>query len=168
MQDEINQQTVALMIRATKISAQILQQAIAKSFLDPRKINEKINSMTFETHGKQCLRSLMDQGAELSNIPISEDNIGDFERVAKKYEIDYSLKKDNSREDPCYLVFFKARDADVMTAAFREYCRDVLPEQEQAREKSSVLEKLEQKQAQARNLQKKKERPIAKYKENAL
>ena len=40
---------------------------------------------------------------------------------ARKYGIDFSLKKDASENPPKYIVFFKARDVDVMTAAFKEY-----------------------------------------------
>lgn len=49
------------------------------------------------------------------------DNIKDFEGTAKKYGIDFALKKDISENPPRYLVFFKGRDADVMEAAFKEY-----------------------------------------------
>ena len=41
--------------------------------------------------------------------------------MARKYGIDYSLKKEVGADPPKYLVFFKAKDVDVMTAAFREY-----------------------------------------------
>jgi hypothetical protein len=33
----------------------------------------------------------------------------------------FSLMKDKSHDPPRYLVFFKARDVNVMQAAFREY-----------------------------------------------
>ena len=41
--------------------------------------------------------------------------------MARKYGIDYSLKKDASTDPPRYMVFFKAKDVKVMEAAFREY-----------------------------------------------
>ena len=41
--------------------------------------------------------------------------------MAKKYHIDFALKKDKTTEHPRYLVFFKSRDADAMTAAFHEF-----------------------------------------------
>ena len=44
-----------------------------------------------------------------------------FERTASKYGLDFALKKDVSVEPPSYLVFFKGRDVDVMTAAFKEF-----------------------------------------------
>ena len=52
---------------------------------------------------------------ELKNIPITKDNIKSFDRIARKYGVDYSLKKDvASKETPKYLVFFKAKDVDVI------------------------------------------------------
>ena len=44
-----------------------------------------------------------------------------FESTAKKYGIDFALKKDATESPPRYLVFFKGRDADVLTAAFKEF-----------------------------------------------
>lgn len=41
--------------------------------------------------------------------------------MAKKYHVDFALKKDTTAEQPRYLVFFKSRDADAITAAFQEF-----------------------------------------------
>jgi len=41
--------------------------------------------------------------------------------MAKKYGIDFALKKDVSVQQPRHLVFFKGRGADVLTAAFKEF-----------------------------------------------
>ena len=60
-------------------------------------------------------------GSKLSNIEITDGNIRSFERVARKYGISYSLKKDKSQNPPRYLVFFRAKDKKVIEAAFREY-----------------------------------------------
>ena len=64
---------------------------------------------------------LMKQNAGVSNIEITEGNIKAFESTAKKYGIDFALKKDATESPPRYLVFFKGRDADVLTAAFKEF-----------------------------------------------
>ena len=61
------------------------------------------------------------QGSELTNIEITDGNIRSFARIARKYGMDYSLKKDRSEDPPRYLVFFRARDKNVMLAAFEEY-----------------------------------------------
>ena len=63
----------------------------------------------------------MSQNAAISNIEVTDGNIKSFERTASKYGLDFALKKDVSVEPPSYLVFFKGRDVDVMTAAFKEF-----------------------------------------------
>ena len=48
------------------------------------------------------------------------------EHIARKYGIDYAIRKDKSVDPPKYLVFFKAKDADAMTAAFKEYSAKIM------------------------------------------
>ena len=71
--------------------------------------------------GKQSMEKLMKQNCQLTNIEVTDGNIKSFEKYARKYNIDFSLKKDTSISPPRYFVFFKARDVDIMTAAFKEY-----------------------------------------------
>ena len=66
-----------------------------------------------------CRRIRKDQGAQ--QIDIAKSGIRDFERVLNKYGVDYAIRKDVSQEPPRFMVFFKAKDADVLTAAFKEY-----------------------------------------------
>ena len=74
-----------------------------------------------QPHGKQTLKQLMKQNTGVSNIEITKENIKAFESTAKKYGIDFALKKDATETPPRYLVFFKGRDADALTAAFKEF-----------------------------------------------
>ena len=46
----------------------------------------------------------------VSNIEINDPSIRDFERIARKYGVDYAVKKDRSTSPPKYLIFFKGRD----------------------------------------------------------
>ena len=71
--------------------------------------------------GKQSVKHLVQQGAGVSNIEITDANIKCFEPYARKYGIDFALQKDAAENPPKWLVFFKARDADAMTAAFKEF-----------------------------------------------
>ena len=77
----------------------------------------------------------------VSNIEITDANIKVFESTAKKYGIDFALKKADDR----YLVFFKGRDADVLTAAFREFSKKKLDKER----KPSVRRDLAEKKAEA-------------------
>ena len=89
-------------------------------------------------------KQLIAQGAQLTNIQITDQNIKSFDRVARKYGIDYSLKKDSHVKPPLYLVFFKSKDVDVMTAAFKEYAGIELDQSK--KKKPSVRKKLQKTQ----------------------
>lgn len=172
MQDESSERTVVLMVHGGQMSADILKRSIQFFLEKEKRFQDRIFTNTSgrtKAEGKQSLRALMDQGAELSNIKISEDNIADFERVARKYDIDYSLKKDKSQDPPVYLVFFKARDADVMTAAFEEYARNDLKERND-RPRESIRDRLQQKKdiVQKRDRAKSRTKEVKKYKEEVL
>ena len=90
-------------------------------------------------HGKQTVKTLTKQGASLSSIEVTGNNIGSFKRVARKYNVDFALKRDDSESPPKWMVFFKAKDADALTAAFKEYSTTVLKEKTK---KPSMLAKL--------------------------
>lgn len=130
MQDEVNEKTISLCVRGVKMSAALLKAAMRKYLADTEKTKQQIKQIindpgkkreTEQKQGKQTLKKLMQQGSELTNIEITDNNIKSFDRVARKYGIDYSLKRDSSVNPPRYLVFFKAKDVDVMKAAFKEY-----------------------------------------------
>lgn len=116
MQEETNEKTIALYIKTGKLTAQQLQKAMKALLAQMKKQHDKQKI----PHGKQTLKQLMKQNAGVSNIEITDSNIKAFESTAKKYNIDFSLKKVKG-EQTRYLVFFKGRDADVMTAAFQEF-----------------------------------------------
>ena len=171
MQDEVNEKTVSLCIRGGKITAQLLKAAMRKALaqMEQEKAKQKQQGKVQKQQddktkdksyrGKQTMEKLMRQNVQLSNIEITDGNIKSFERVAKKYSIDFSLKKDVNADPPRYYVFFKARDADVMTAAFKEYTGQSLNKDK----KPSVRKKLQQ--AISKSLKKHRELEKTKGKE---
>ena len=167
MQDEVNEKTVSLCIRCGKVTANLLKAAMKKALTKMEQEKQKLQGQkqpkqdkedkTYK--GKQSMDKLMKQNVQLSNIEITDGNIKSFERVAKKYSIDFSLKKDVNADPPRYYVFFKARDADVMTAAFKEYTGHSLNKDK----KTSVRKKLQQ--AISKSLKKHRELEKTKGKE---
>ena len=122
MQEEVESRTVTLVISATKLTGRVLKAAIARLLKELEKdlarIEKKRNSIP---RGKQTVKQLIGQNAGVSNIEITDSNIKSFEKVARKYGVDYAVKQDRSVSPPKYLVFFKARDADALTSAFKEF-----------------------------------------------
>lgn len=139
MQEEVESRTVTLAITTTKMTANVLKQAISK-YLAHRKEKkmEKARAGPVKPCGKQSVKQLVGQNQGVTNIEITDKNIKDFERIARKYGVDFALKKDKTGEVPKYLVFFKARDADALTAAFKEYTA----KSDRKKERPSVLKKL--------------------------
>ena len=139
MQEEVTGKSVALIIDGAKMSEQVLEKALQK-FLETQK-----NKSPKMHRGKQTLKQLAGQNAGLANIEISDKNIKAFTHVAKKYHVDFALKKDTTAEQPRYLVFFKSRDADAITAAFQEFASRKMSRDE----KPSIRERLAQAREQA-------------------
>ena len=81
---------------------------------------------------------LLRQNRGVSSVEIDKTNIKGFERYAKKYGIDYAIRKDSSEVPPRYLVFFKAPDVEAFNAAFKEYSASLLSKTK----RPSVLKKL--------------------------
>lgn len=159
MQDEINEKTVAISIKATKLTAQTLQKALKLLLAQMKKQHDK-NKIP---HGKQTLKQLARQNAGLSNIEITEGNIKDFESTAKKYGVDFALKKDSTENPPRYLVFFKSRDADALTEAFREFSAKKLQRDKKPsiRKLLSKLKEAAQSRSAQRDKEKNKDKEIA-------
>ena len=97
MQEEVEQRTVTLAINTTKMSANVLKSAIAK-YLAYRK--EQAREGPGKPCGKQSVKQLVGQNQGVSNIEITDKNIKDFERIARKYGVDFALKKDKTGDIP--------------------------------------------------------------------
>ena len=140
MQEEVENRSVTLAISAVKLTGRLLKAAIVK-YLAYRKVKkqEKSRASTVIPHGKQTVKELVGQNQGVSNIEITDSNIKCFERVARKYGVDYAIKRDSSVTPPKWLVFFKARDADALTAAFTEFTAKTVKREE----RPSILKTLE-------------------------
>lgn len=129
MQEEIEQKSFNLMISTTKLSARTVLRAVKAAL---RLYQSKASQ------GKQSVRTLLRQNRGVSSVEISKTGIRGLERYAKKYGIDYAIRKDTSEVPPRYLIYFKAQDTDALSAAFKEYSASVLDKTK----RPSVLAKL--------------------------
>ena len=82
MQEEVDQKTIALSMKAGKFTAQVLQAALKKY------LQHRAKGKTTLHHGQQSLKQLKKHGAALSNIEITDANIGLFRPCAKKYGVE--------------------------------------------------------------------------------
>ena len=80
-------------------------------------------------HGKQSVRKLMAHGTATNSIELSGD-AKSFDRVARKWNVDYAFYKTGPDK---YLLFFKAGQADAITACFERYSRRLLEQSKSSR-----------------------------------
>ena len=146
MQEEVQNRTLTLIVSGTKFTGRLFKAAISKYMAHRREKKlekQRSRDSPVTPKGKQTVKQLIGQNQGVSNIEINDPSIRDFERIARKYGVDYAVKKDRSALPPKYLIFFKARDADALTAAFSEYTQKKVKKADRS-ERPSVLAKLAQ------------------------
>lgn len=125
MQEHLNDKSVSLVIKGSKLTGQMLAKAMRQLLIEMKKQQQKKNAPNIYK-GKQTVKQLVHQGVGVETIDIKDSSIKSFERTARKYGIDFALQKDTSESPPKWIVFFKSRDAKALTAAFSEYSAKTL------------------------------------------
>ena len=144
MQDEVNERSVSLSVRGARMGAEALARTM-RAFLESRRRNRAAPGKTVKSKSKNrtgvmSMKALAATGAELEQATLAEGGVGSFARVARRYHVAYSVMKDKSQDQPRWIVFFKARDAAQMEAAFNAYAKQVLDGKD--RQKPSVVEQV--------------------------
>jgi len=133
----MNEKNVCLVIKGGKLTAKGLAKAMQLFLKCGGAIGKKLTGQeNYAGKGQQTIKQLVGQGQGVTNIEISDNNIKSFESIARKYGVDFAVVKDASENPPKHLVFFKAKDTDAITAAFREYSAEQLS---RSAEKPSML-----------------------------
>ena len=124
MQEEVENRTLTLVVNGTKFTGRLFKAAITK-YLAHRKEKKLQKQKSRDTpvipHGKQTVRQLMGHGAATNSIEVESPK--DFDRVARRWNVDYAFYKTGPDK---YLLFFKSGQADAITACFSEYSRRVM------------------------------------------
>lgn len=141
MQEDIERRTVALSVKTTKLTGQTLAKAFATVL---RKIQKDYNKAQ-TPQGRQSVKKLMNHRVSTNSLDLSGDTKL-FDRVARKYNVDYAFHKTGPDK---YLLFFKAGQADAITAAFSEYTKMVMGRGKEKR--PSILKQLQRHSEQTRS-----------------
>lgn len=140
IQEEVENKTLTLMVNSAKFTGRTMQKAIDRYMAHRRAVKGSQSRASPVVHkGKQTVKQLTRQGHELSNVELSDPDMKKFDRIARKYGVDYAVQKDPGESPPRYMIFFKARDAGAITAVFKEYTNKMV----KAASKPSVLDKLQ-------------------------
>lgn len=144
MQEEVENKSVNLAVRSSKVTAQVLYKGL-KAFIDhqKRKAATKAAEKDEPIKGEQSVKELVGQGQGVSSMPIGDDGIKDFKKICNKYGVDFAVVKDKTVEPPQFTVFFKAKDADAITQVLKEYSAKQMKKKQKAEtKKPSILDKL--------------------------
>ena len=103
--------TIDISVKAEKMTADVLRSAL-QEFLSGKA----------EKKGRMSYRQLQDKSiSKLDSIEVSDRNIGDFLKTARKYDVDFALKRDKNTQPTTYHVFFSAARTEDFKRAFSEY-----------------------------------------------
>ena len=80
MQEEVEQRVVTLIVNCSKLTEQELRKALSK-FLAQMKTHHQ----TKQPHGKMTVKKLAAQNRGLQSVEVTDQNIGSFNRIARKY-----------------------------------------------------------------------------------
>lgn len=104
MQEEVENRTVNLAITTTRLTVRTIIAGIRK-FLQYQEKKKAQKVRDPAVHGKQSVKKLLGQNQGAANAEIEKEGIKDFERLAKKYGVDFAVRKDKSVDPPRYFVF---------------------------------------------------------------
>lgn len=132
MQEDIERRTIALSVNATKLTGRVLAKVFIAAL---RKIQKEHAKNAQKPQGRQSVKRLTGR-YDAKTIPINGATRL-FDRVVKEnnLQVDYAFHKTGPNK---YLLFFKAGQADAITAAFSEYAKRVMTKSRQP----SIVEKL--------------------------
>ena len=149
MQEEVENRSVNLVISTAKLSGRVILVGIRAYLAHLRR--KQMNMEDDTIHGKQTVQELLEKDQGASSMEIGNKRIKAFERIAKKYGVDFAVVKDKTTAPQKYLVFFKARDADALKQIMLEYVQKEM----KRKERPSVLAQLNQFKALLKSLPKK-------------
>ena len=150
MQEEVENRTVNLVISTARLTKQAIASGL-RAYLQHRQ--NKLMRKGYENKddhikGKQSVKELIGQNQGASSMVIGDSGVKTFERLAKKYGVDFAVTKDKTEKPHKYLVFFKARDVDALTQIMSEYTKKQM-------KRPSVLKQLQKYKEKAKQQPKK-------------
>ena len=95
MQEEVESRTVNLAISTTKLTMRTIVHA-GMMYLRHRKLVKDLKKNEVPS-GKQSVQDLIGQKQGVSSIDIAKTDLRGFEGVARKYGVDYAIRKDSAK-----------------------------------------------------------------------
>ena len=122
--EDVSRRSIAVTMKAGKLTARGLAYVLQAAGQKIRKARREHQA----PHGRQSVKQLMAHGAATSSIEVDAPRL--FDRAARKWNVDYAFYQTGPDK---YLLFFKAGQADAVTACFESYSRKLLTQSKSSR-----------------------------------
>ena len=131
MQEQANEKSVALVVRTAKMTASAFAR-VCKWYIRHRNVvkHDRLLEKRYDPSlqkinqpRKIMVKELVKEGAGVASVEIKDEKIRQFERIARRNGVRYAIKKDKSTTPPTYIVFFKAKDGEVIDRTMKEFLK---------------------------------------------
>ena len=137
VQEDVESRTIHLCVSTTRLTGHYLTSALRMYLRHAESAKHK--NTREGAQGKVSVKQLLKDGDGVQSMPVADGKLKDFERIANKYGVTFSVVRDKNEDPPRYLVFFKARDADAMSQVVKDYTAREM----RRMQKPSIMKQLE-------------------------
>ncbi len=139
MEQEVNMKMVCIVMQSSEKASQVfynaLQKFIAKQSNNYTKSKDSAVNKA-EPKGKIVkVKDLRKDGDQVEFEKMGNDNMKDFRKYARKYGVSYSMEKDKSSTPPTYMIFFKAKDGNLIRKAMNSFVAEKMKDDKEKPEK---------------------------------
>ncbi len=143
VQEQANEKTVGLVCRSSRMTARTFFRLLDKYLRHEemksrnKQIDKRYNESQHRNDPKKVkVKDLVKDGSGVSTIEIKDEKIRQFEKLARHNGVRYAIKKDKSTMPPTYIVFFRAKDAEMIQRTMKEFLKKNVKGPEKAAEKA--------------------------------
>ena len=111
---EIANKSVNIAIKMLKPELDQLMKGLREAVQAPVKAAGKaaVNKI-HPTTGKQSVKTLIRQGQGVSSIPLADEGLKDFQKIAKKYGVDFARRKIRMPSQGFYRIILQNRSRSL-------------------------------------------------------
>lgn len=130
MHEKVNDKAINLAVSISKLTAAEIKKAVAKLLTE---LETSLNGLTVQKEkadktpelkqGKQTLKQLSKHRDGLSTVELNSPDLRLLYRSMKRHNVDFAAVKDGKGK---YTLFFKGKDADSVTHAFKQYTQKLV------------------------------------------
>ena len=131
MQEQANEKTVGLVCRSARMTSSVFMR-LCEKYLRHRRmvVHDKKMAKRYDPATQKInqpkkikVKELVKEGSGVSSVEIKDEKIRQFEKLARRNGVRYAIKKDRNTTPPTYIVFFKAKDGEMIDRTMKEFLK---------------------------------------------